>query len=110
LKSGESLAQVEAPWAVDAQAEIANLYQQVLGRQPDPAGLASFTAQLLAGVPLQTIRNGIATSNEVVQDLSKAYAAIYGNSLSSSQISEAETELKSGESLAQVEAPWAVDA
>ncbi len=110
LAAGETLQQVEAPWIARAQAEITALYQQVLGRTPSSAELASWTQQLMAGAPLSTAQTTLANSAEAQQKLTLAYRAIYGQPLSATRLSTATGELTAGETLQQVEAPWSAEA
>jgi len=109
LADGQTLQQVEAPWAADGQAEIVLLYEQVAGRNPDPTGLAAWTQQLLHGTPLSAIRTAFATSQEVVNDLTAVFQAVYSEAPSANVLTVAETQLADGQTLQQVEAPWAAD-
>jgi hypothetical protein len=59
------------------QAVVASLYQDLLGRNADPAGLAGWSSQLAAGVPVSQVINGILSSTEyqtkVLNDLFLKY-------------------------------------
>src|SRR5580658_7585246 len=109
LASGQTLQAVEAPWAAQAQAEITALYQN-LGLNPDPNGVAQWTAQLMDGTPLSTVTTVFAESLEAQNALTTAYQAIYGQPLTKVQVAAAESELASGQTLRAVEAPWAAQA
>jgi hypothetical protein len=41
-----------APWAAEAQAEIATLYHQIEGRDPNDTAMISWARQLIAGTAL----------------------------------------------------------
>jgi len=47
-----------------AAAEVARMYDTVLGREPDSAGLGSWTQQLQNGTSLQSVANGFVGSAE----------------------------------------------
>ena len=69
-ESQEDIADLSAPvqqglWIADAAAgEVARMYDTVLGRQPDGAGLANWTHMLESGTTLQTVANGFVGSAE----------------------------------------------
>jgi hypothetical protein len=46
------------------QAVVASLYQDLLGRNADPSGLAGWSGQLTAGVPVTQVIDGIVASTE----------------------------------------------
>lgn len=47
-----------------AQATVTSLYHEILGRDPDPAGLSNFVSQLNSGASIETIAHTLATSSE----------------------------------------------
>jgi hypothetical protein len=59
------------------QAVVASLYQDILGRNADPSGLAGWSGQLTAGVPVAQVVSGIVASPEyqtkVLNDLYLKY-------------------------------------
>jgi len=58
------------------RAIVTALYADLLGRGPDPMGLAGWSSQLLAGVSVGTVATQIAFSTEYVQRvIANAYAA-----------------------------------
>ena len=85
---------------IEAQTQITALYREIDGRDPDAAGLAAWTGQLVAGISLTAIRTAFATCSEVQQDLT----ATYGQPLSTSQLADCQNLLTGGETLSEVDA------
>ena len=52
------------PAGVAAGAEVANLFNYFLNRDPDPQGLSAWTARLDSGVSLESVARAIQSSNE----------------------------------------------
>ena len=52
------------PAVVVAGAEVANLFNYFLNRDPDPLGLSAWTARLDSGVSLESVARAIQSSNE----------------------------------------------
>lgn len=64
---------------------VANLYQDILGRDVDASGLGSFSAQLAAGVPTQQIITALLDSPEYQQKvISDLYLDILGRPVDAS--------------------------
>jgi hypothetical protein len=57
---------------------VTQLYQDILGRDPDPGGLASWTTALKNGGSLQDVRDAFANSPEAQGDLTLIYNAELG--------------------------------
>ena len=70
---------------------LATIYQNQLGRAPDPKGLAHYQAQVASGVSLDTIRNEIANSPEAKSRGVGAYASNASNNSQSSSNNQAQT-------------------
>src|SRR5262249_51396353 len=68
---------VDAELATMEEAIVAQLFQDLLGRNADPSGLANWSAMLRAGVPLEQVVRGIVGSPEyrahVVNQLYQEY-------------------------------------
>jgi hypothetical protein len=63
-------------WVGNADAaEVARLYDTVLGRLPDTSGLANWTSSLESGSSLQTVANGFVASAE----FQNVYGALNNN-------------------------------
>jgi hypothetical protein len=52
---------------------VSALYEDLLGRLPDPGGLASWVSQLAAGASRTAVAGGILDSNEYLSDLANGY-------------------------------------
>ncbi|GAA3802539.1 N-acetylmuramoyl-L-alanine amidase [Cellulomonas soli] len=58
---------------------VRSLYHDMLNRGPDPTGLATWSALIMAGQPASTLGDGIARSREYVErKVTEAYAQILG--------------------------------
>ncbi len=60
-----------------AQQTVTALYQQILGRNPDPNGLATYVAQLEAGASADDVAHALATSPENYGQMVDRYYADY---------------------------------
>jgi len=58
--------------------ELTEIYQEVLGRNPDPSGLATYTAALAGGTSLAAVRREIAGSPEARSDVNALYHQVFG--------------------------------
>ena len=104
LASGMPLASLEAPWRAAAEAAVTGLYQSILGRQPDPGGLASFSEAMLFGTTAQQARQIIATSAEASGDISTSIQEYVGITPTSTELTQLEQWLVNGLSLQQLTA------
>lgn len=62
---------VNISYSGDPVSAITQMYQNLLGRQPDPSGLSYWVGQAQRGVPLQNIASQIQSSPEFSQDAVK---------------------------------------
>jgi hypothetical protein len=82
---------------------VSSLYQGLLGREADPAGLAYFTANLDAGGSRTQVAQVIATSNEALAyDVNQFYVALLGRSVDTPSLGYWLGGLKAGGTLDQV--------
>ncbi len=100
LASGSSFAQVRANFGTD---RITSLYNDVLGRSPEAAGLAFWQGQLASGASFQDMQNGIAYSQEATNRV-QALAGSQAIPLSGAEIVSYETQLAGGRSFSQMTA------
>ena len=98
------LAITPAPSTADiVTAELTDLYQEVLNRDPDAGGLATYTAAIDAGTSLDSIRATIAQSPEAQNDLNQLYLQIFGRNGDPGGLATYTAELIGGASLGSVE-------
>ncbi|HLY44315.1 MAG TPA: Ig-like domain-containing protein [Stellaceae bacterium] len=98
------LAIIPAPSTADiVTAELTDLYQEVLNRNPDAGGLATYTAAIDAGTSLDSIRTTIAQSPEAQDDLNQLYLQIFGRNGDPGGLATYTAELIGGASLGSVE-------
>ena len=88
----------------EAAADLSNIYEAVLGRAPDPTGLADFEQYLASGGSLAGVEASVANSPEAAADLSNIYQAEPGRAPDPAGLADFEQYLASGGSLAGVEA------
>ena len=81
---------------------VTSLYLQVLGRLPDPGGLAADTAALNAGESAAQLEASLAASPEAQADLANAYQTILNRPIDPSGQASATAALASGTSLTQI--------
>ena len=100
LASGSSFAQMRANFGTD---RITSLYNDVLGRPPEAAGLAFWQGQLAGGASFQYVQNGIAYSQEATNRV-QALAESQSIPLSGAEVVSYETQLAGGRSFSQMTA------
>jgi hypothetical protein len=84
-------------------AEVTQIYRDMLGRNPDPGGLATFSAELAGGVSVATVRQQFAASAEVQNDVNALYRQVLGRDVDASGLATYTGFLASGSSLAAVQ-------
>jgi hypothetical protein len=82
--------------------QIEQLYREVLGRAPDPAGLVYWVGQLKIGVPANTIREMFCDSAECAAKINSLYQKNHGRNASAELTSEI-LFLKGGGMIAQIQ-------
>jgi hypothetical protein len=58
--------------------EVTEIYREVLGRNPDPSGLATYSAALAGGTSVAAVRQMIAGSTEAANDVNALYHQVFG--------------------------------
>jgi Bacterial Ig-like domain len=92
------------PAAADViTAELNQIYTDELGRAPDPAGLATYTALLAGGGSTTEVRQIIAASAETQTDLNLLYRQVFGRDIDPSGQATYTGFLGDGVSLATIE-------
>ena len=91
--------------------DIGKLYQSILGRAPDAAGLASWIAAAQNGATLDQISAGIANSQEgtTASQIARTYRDYTGVLPTAAQLAAAETQLNSGKSIDDIRKGLAAD-
>jgi len=84
-------------------AEVTEIYRDLLGRNPDPGGLATFSAELAGGTSLATVRQQFAASPEAQNDLNALYRQVFGRDADASGLATYTGLLANGSSLAAVQ-------
>ena len=100
LSGGSSFDQVRASFDDD---HVVALYQDVLGRAPEAAGLGYWEGRLAEGASIQDVQNGIAYSQEATVRV-QALAASQSIPLSRIDVVSYETQLAGGQSFSQMAA------
>src|SRR5262249_43423492 len=75
------------------------IYQQVLGREPDSGGFATYQALLDSGADLSNVRSIIAHSAEAQMDLVRLFGGILNRDPNAAELMGAENRLADGASL-----------
>jgi hypothetical protein len=83
--------------------QIGEVYRQVLGRNPDSEGLATYSAALAGGTSLASIRTTIARSGEAQSLLNGLYHQIFGRDADAGGLATYTGQLINGSSLAAVQ-------
>jgi hypothetical protein len=97
-----------------ALAEITRFYQNILGRQPDRTGIATYTAEAAAGRSLSDIRNDIYNSpeanryraeqqNQEFQNQISQLQSTYQRQVEQQQAQFAEAQRRQQERMAQIQ-------
>jgi hypothetical protein len=84
-------------------AEVTQIYRDVLGRNPDPGGLATFSAELAGGASLATVRQQLAASPEAQNDVNALYRQVLGRDADPGGLATYTGLLADGSSLAAVQ-------
>jgi hypothetical protein len=84
-------------------AEVYVLYREVLGRDPDPGGLATYTELLAAGTPLNVVREIFARSSEAQSKLQQLYHQVFGRDIDPGGLDTYTNALINGSSLSSVQ-------
>lgn len=90
--------------AGDVAAQVGCLYEQVLNRDPDPNGLASWVSGAENGLPLSAVRHAFAYSGEVVGLLTLASRGVLNRTPTKAELSTMEQQLNAGSTWEQVTA------
>ena len=80
----------------EAQADIRDLYANVLGRGADAGGLAYFTQLLAGGASLAEVKLGLANSAEITSHVTSTYLSVTGHLPNPAEIAAYHSELASG--------------
>jgi hypothetical protein len=98
LANGVSLAGARSGFAhsLEAQFKLAQLYDQVLGRAPDAAGLAGWTDALANGTSLSEARSGFAHSDEAQLYLAGIFEAAQGDAPDMAELAGLQNQLAAG--------------
>lgn len=88
----------------EAQGSIASVFASELARQPDPGGLALYTALLMSGGTLDQVRASIAASAEAQADIQTLYISTLGRGADTAGFTANIQALASGVPLAQLRA------
>jgi len=100
--TGFNIAILDAPpEPFDLNVQVTLLYNQVLGRMPDPEGFANWIAVLADGTSLQDVRNAFANSPESQSNLTQLYDQILGRAPDAPGLASWTTALADGVSLQQ---------
>jgi hypothetical protein len=93
----------------DQRATIVQIYQQVLGRDPDNGGLGSYSDAVQNGrLSFMQVRRELAYSSESDQNINKIYQQILGRNVNSNELSNSRRILESNNgSLDQVQSQLA---
>ncbi|HKS89214.1 MAG TPA: hypothetical protein VJR70_07220 [Stellaceae bacterium] len=84
-------------------AEVIDLYEEVLGRDPDASGLATFSAALAGGLTVAAARTILAQSPEAQADLDRLYGQILNRSIDPSGSATFTAALEGGASLGGIQ-------
>jgi uncharacterized protein DUF4214 len=86
-----------------AQQDLNSIYQQVLGRDADAGGLATYQDALASGWTLESVRSDIAHSAEAQSDLGRLFQGILSREPSAAELKGAADRLEQGASLQTLE-------
>ena len=89
------------PYA-EIKINITAIYRQVLGRDPDPAGLRSYTERLLRDWDYSQVRQSLARSHEASQRINQLYLEILGRNADPEGLRTYQKHLETGWTLNQV--------
>jgi hypothetical protein len=84
-------------------AEVTEIYREVLARNPDPAGLSTYTQEVANGTSIAQVRQMIALSPEAQNDLNGLYHQIFDRAIDPSGDGTYTSFLANGGSLNAVE-------
>jgi hypothetical protein len=84
-------------------AEVNALYREVLGRNPDPSGFATLSAQLAGGASVASVRTALAQSSEAQNDRNQLYHQIFGRNIDAGGAATYTNALIDGSSLATIQ-------
>jgi uncharacterized protein DUF4214 len=90
--------------AADPAIAAAQIYEQILGRAPDSAGLALYAGALANGTSAADVQSMIAHSPEAQHDIDLMFQQVLGRNVDSSGLADYQNALAGGASLANLRA------
>lgn len=85
------------------QLTIYRIFREVLGRSPDPVGLANYDGQCMSGVKESTIRRDIAASPESKRNINQSFQKLLCRSAEEQAILTYTSELANGKKIGDIQ-------